>query len=134
MAQVKVGDEAVVAHYGSWSTNHNFGYVVTKVTPKGQVVVKRESDSYERRFDANGVEMKTSASKYRRDVVLFNVAELRNNEARMLATKRAEKAISDVGVEMPGYGNTDKKYLLTKMEELEAQMARARELIELISE
>jgi hypothetical protein len=60
-----VGQEAAVAHSGSWSTHYNFGYRVVKVTPSGQVVIRRESDGYERRFDNRGKEMgKSYCSDY----------------------------------------------------------------------
>lgn len=122
---ITIGQEAAVAHCGSWNTHYTFGYVVSKVTPTGQVTIKRTSDGYERKFDKNGYETGTSASKYRRDTVCFNVEELKIAEQAKIRAARAAGAIMAVRVE-ESRGTYGKEALLEQIAELEEKLAKAR--------
>lgn len=122
---VKIGQEAAVAHCGSWNTHYTFGYVVSKVTPTGQVTIKRTADGYERKFDKNGYEMGTSSSKYRRDTVHFNVEELKIAEQTKKRAAQAAGAIMAVRVE-ESRGTYSKEALMAQIAELEEKLAAAR--------
>ena len=121
----KIGQEAAVAHCGSWNIHYTFGYVVAKVTPTGQVTIKRTTDGYERKFDKNGCEMGRSASVYLRDTVCFNVEELKASVSEKNRTNLAAEAIRNVRIE-DSRGTYGKECLLSQIAELEEKLAAAR--------
>ena len=125
-----VGAEAAISRLSSYATIYQFGYTVTKVTPSGQVVVKRASDGLERRFDAQGYEMGSSASRYRRECIHFNVAEIRAAEAARLGANAAAQALNAVRLERPVQGTWGKKSLQETAAELRALLSQAEALIE----
>ena len=122
---ITIGQEAAVCHMGSWAHHYYFGYVVAKVTPTGQVTIKRNCDGYERKFDKNGREMGTSMSKWNRDTVCFNVEELRQSEQAKKRAERAAEAIKNVCV-IDSRGTYGKEALLEQIAELEEKLAAAR--------
>lgn len=121
----KIGQEAAVAHCGFWDTHYTFGYVVSKVTPTGLVTIKRTSDGYERKFDKDGREMGTYSSKYNRDVVRFDVEELKAYVAKVHRAQNAAEAIRSVCVK-ESRGTYGKESLLAQIAELEEKLSAAR--------
>lgn len=89
-----------VAIERSWG-GVNFGYMVIKVTPKGQVVVKRfgDVDAKEYRFDKEGYAMDGSTSSYHKDRLIVDVAGARNVIERKARATKAAVAIEAVRVE-----------------------------------
>ena len=104
-----------------------FGYVVTKMTPGGQVVVTRKADTVagtlenEMRFDKDGYRMGTSSSKYRRERLIVDVnaahEAVRVRTARMAAAEAVNAVRGDAG-----------RY--NDKESLKAQVAKLAELLE----
>ena len=89
-----VGQEVAILDYNTWF----FGYRVTKVTPSGQVIVKRDgSDAYERRFDKRGYEM--GGSKFRPASLSADVDTIRNSEDKLKRANKAATAIMAVKVD-----------------------------------
>jgi hypothetical protein len=78
--------QVVAVRSGYGRNEASEGYTVTKVTPKGQVVVKRDVDGYEIRFDANGYEISKFASKYYRASLVCDIEAVRE-ENRVHAVK-----------------------------------------------
>jgi hypothetical protein len=92
---ISIGQEAAVIHSGSWIDTVYFGYTVTKVTPTGQVTVTRQ-DGHTRRFAKDGYEMGTSVSRFRRDMVRFDVDVLQEQEDRKKRAFYAAQVINDI--------------------------------------
>lgn len=127
--QVSVG-QAVAVQSSYANHSYNFDYAVVKVTPKGQVVVKRGSDGYEMRFDADGYEMSKFASKYRRSRLVVDVEAARKAEAAKAARRNAAALLNAVAVGhqvTEHYGPEDMAKVLA---DLEAKIAAARAAVE----
>lgn len=132
---VVVGQEVGIrSGYGHGRVS--FGYTVAKVTASGQVVVTRTEPSTipglnrERRFNADGYEMKSGASTYHRDSLVTDVAAARERARVEQACNTAANAISAVRIDARGtYG---KEGLLEQVAKLETLLAAARAAVEAI--
>lgn len=129
-AQITIGQEVVIAHHGSFTTHYNFGYTVAKVTPSGQVVVKRTSDGQERRFDKHLREM--GVASYRGDTLYTDVAEIRARVAKKDLAHAASDAIKAVRVDdcKPTYGLD---YMQEQVEKLQALVDAARTAVDALA-
>jgi hypothetical protein len=133
-----VGQEVAVARHGSWNTNYHFGYFVHKVTPSGQVTVRQPRDVssiypegfYERRFDKDSYEMGTTCSKYNRDRLMSNVAELREGEAKKQRAATAAALITKLGDECKS--TYSKEHMLEAIAKIEATLAAAKLAVEAV--
>jgi hypothetical protein len=92
---ISIGQEAAVVHFGTWSNTVYVGYTVTKVTPTGQVTLTRQ-DGHTRRFDKTGYEMGTSDSRFRRDMIRFDIDELQEQESSKKRAIDAAHTINDI--------------------------------------
>lgn len=120
-----VGQEVAVLDYSRWM----FGYLVAKVTPSGQVVVKRESDGYERRFDKRGYEMGKS---YHRAVISADVMGLRTSEGRATRANAAAQAITAVKVDKC-LGTYGVMYMTEQLEQLQKLLDEAKAAVAAIN-
>jgi hypothetical protein len=127
MTKPTVGQE--VAIQGSYSyDNYRFGYVVAKVTPSGQVVVRRTADGHEQRFDKNGYEMDSLSSKYHRDQLVVDVDAARAHLSNVNAKRTAAAAINAVRGDAGRYN--DKESLLKQLATLAELLEVARLAVE----
>lgn len=75
-----LGQEAAVERSGRWSNICHLGYSVIHVTPTGKCTIKRHSDGYTCKFNADGYEV--GADKYRADRVRFDCDAIRLSHQR----------------------------------------------------
>jgi hypothetical protein len=124
---VIVGQE--VAVQTSYSTL--FGFVVTKVTPSGQVVAARPGDdtAITKRFDANGYGMGAGSSKFHCDRLVTDVAAAREAVRKENALRAAARAICAVQAERGCNPRWGTEYMLKELDRLETLVAKARELV-----
>lgn len=124
--QVQVGQEAAIVD----GTHVQFGYTVVKVTPTGQVTVRR-NDGYERRFNSDSREINALYhSKYRKPVVRFDVEALRQNELRDKKRQEAAEAINAIVPNDRARATWSKDSMLAHIAEIEALLQKAKALVE----
>jgi hypothetical protein len=128
---ISIGQEAAVIHSGSWSNTVYFGYTVTKVTPTGQVTLTRQ-DGHTRRFDKKGYEMGTSDSRFRRDMIRFDVDELREQESNKKRATDAAQAINDIDKPYNMNHNCSKEVMYAELDALQRQIDEARKVVDLM--
>lgn len=133
---VQIGQEVVVGRAGSWKYHYSFGYKVTRITPKGQIVVVRETlngdgspSVREMRFNVNGDEI--GSTRYTTHRLHLNVDEIKDRLAKEDRTQAACKAIYDVKVEVSNRW-LSKETLETYITELEEKLAEAKAAVEAI--
>lgn len=124
-----VGQEVVVARMGSWDMHYDFGYVVTKVTPSGQVVVKHPEITAECRFNADHREV--GVDRYRAAELRLDVQELQEREARQKRSIDAVNLIHAVRTTVQGR-KPCKTLLQEEIQELEEKLAAAKAAVEAI--
>ncbi len=126
--QIAVGQ--AVAVQSGYGYSNSFGWTVAKVTPKGQVVLKRDSDGYEMRFDADGYEMSKHAGRYHRARLITDIDAAKESNRREQAQRDAAAAINAVrGEARSTYG---KESMLEIVAQLEAAVAAARAAVDAI--
>lgn len=137
-----VGQPVATYRPGSWGEGtYSTGYVVVKVTPKGQIVIRREVKegvipTQDRRFDKDGVEMgKSSYSSSHTRLVSVEEA----TQAIELRAKRNAviKAFDQIGHKAAQHSNVsmgDRETYLTMVAELEVMVADARKAAEAMLE
>jgi len=113
---------------------YQFGYSISKVTPKGtKITVVRESDGYERIFDKDGVEKNTMSSYYHRDrLVDYNKARV--NADRSISKKKAARAFGEMMVVEKVRHTWGKESMENKVKEMEELLAKFKEAVEAIDE
>lgn len=126
-ANYKVGQEVVVVHNTHYGSHYAYGYTVNRVTPTGQVVVKRDTDGLERRFDKRGREMGRPGwnSNYWLEA---DVEACKGRDARKMRTVQACEALKLVRVDQcqPTYS---KEHLLEEVARLQALLMEAAKLV-----
>jgi hypothetical protein len=125
--QIVVGQEVAVQDRHSV----RFDYKVTKVTPSGQVVIQRNFDGYEMRFDKNGYQMNTMSSHYYKDRLVLDVVGAKEESARKDRARLAERAILAVGERECRY-TYGKETMLKQIAEMEVRLAAAKAAVEAI--
>ena len=124
-----IGDQVAICRYASFGpSTYDFGYTISRITPSGQMVVKR-ADGYERKFDKHGEEM--SGSSYNRPYLRHNVAELELEVAALNRSKTAVQAILAVKVS-ESRATWGKGSLAKQITELQVLLDAARAAVEAI--
>lgn len=108
----------------------DFGYTVVKATPGGQVVVKRTSDAYEMRFDANGTQMgKHVSSRYPSRLII----DLDSAHETVRITKAKAEAVAAINAVRGDAGRyNDKESLHRQVMELATALEVARLAVQAI--
>lgn len=122
-----VGQEVAIQSSYSYD-RYMFGYVVTKVTPSGQTVVTRTVDGHEQRFDKDGYEMGSGASRYRRVRLVTDVEAAREDTRNAAAKNAAASAINAVRGDAGRFN--DKDSLRDQLAKLAALLEAARVAVE----
>ncbi len=136
MTTLTIGQEVVIASPGAWEMHYTFDYFVHKITPKGQVTVRKTDPSgavfHEFRFNADGYEVGSSAARHGRGTTLCtNIAEIREALARKERAKIAASLLSELG-KTECRGTYSKEYMLEAVAAIEAKLAKARAAVEAI--
>lgn len=120
-----VGQEVAVQSGYSYD-RYMFGFIVTRITPSGQVIVSRRMEDGtagpERRFDKDGYEMGSNVSKFRRQSLVTDVAAARESVRNEKARNAAASAINAVRGDAGRYNDKDS---------LQAQIAKLAGLLDL---
>lgn len=117
---IAIGQE--IAIQSSYNDNsYMFGYAVAKVTPTGQVGVKRTADGYEMRFDKDGYRMDGASSRYRRERLVIDLNAAHEDVRRAAAQLMAADAINAIR------GNAGRR---NDKESMREQVAKLAELLE----
>jgi hypothetical protein len=125
--QATVGAPAAVQHNGSCGhTSYQLGYAVTKVTPTGQVTIKRDSDGYERKFKPNGHEMNKLAYG---DTLRLDVEAVQAEMNRVSRHRAAADAINNVRLEEQVKHTWGADSMRDRIADLEALLAKAKEAV-----
>jgi len=133
-----VGQPVATHRSGSFGEGtYSTGYVVVKVTPSGQVIIRRTTETsspnfpnVDRRFDTNGYEM---GKGYSRGTRLVSVEEA--TQAIELRAKRnaIQTAFGQIQKTINEYRNVtmgDYETYLKAVESIEADVAQARQVVE----
>jgi hypothetical protein len=130
--QVIVGQEVVLGRSSSWNYQYSFGWKVSKVTPKGQIVVQKTfgASVEERRFNPEGKEM-SGTWGYNQHNLHVDVEEIKARKATEDRCKTARKAIQDVKIDSIGT-MADKDTLEKYVKDLEEKLAIAKAAVEAI--
>jgi hypothetical protein len=124
MINVTIGQEVVVnSAYGA--NMPQFGYRVKKITPKGQIVVVRESDGCEIRFDKYGFEV-GSASRLYKSTLSTDIDHARERVRYRGAAIEAATAINNVRMEERVLHTYNKEMFVQAIAELESKLAAAK--------
>lgn len=133
--QTAVAGQEVAIQSGYGRGTVYFGYKIARVTPKGQVVIEIPAmgtiAARERRFDADGYEMGSSAGKFNRDRLVFDVAAARANAEREKRSALAAGLLNDINADRVR-STYSKESMLKVVADLEAQLAAARAAVEAI--
>lgn len=122
-----IGQEAVVEHSYMGRITFYLGYKVTKVTPTGRVTITRDSDGFQRNFDAKGREM--DKSRYTRNEVRFDVEVVKGIMNHERSVRETIKAIDEIkGFRTPDV-RWSKEDLLKTLDEIQAKVDAAREAV-----
>lgn len=125
--QATVGAPAAVQYNGSWGhIRYQLGYTVTKVTPSGQVTITRDSDGYERKFNAKGHEMNKLSCG---DTLRLDVEAVQAEMNRVSRYRAAADALNNVrlGEQVKYTWGADS--MRNRIAELEALLAKAKEAV-----
>lgn len=135
LSELKAGDEVAIIPGYSRELKYTFhDYRVKKVTPSGQVVVSFKDyrgEAGEKRFDSDGYEMGSSASKYHRDRIEADVEMAREHMAYKQRQQNAAVALAACK-EFEVRVTYTKESLQGIVAELEAKLATAKALVEAI--
>lgn len=136
MNRLTVGQPVAVQSAYNFDS-YSFGYTVTKVTPGGQVVVKREADpitgdlEHEMRFDKDGYRMsKGGGSRFRCERLELDVDAARESVRKSKAKSDAASAIN--AVRGAAGSRNDKESLQAQVVKLAELLDAARAAVEAI--
>jgi hypothetical protein len=97
MQKPEIGQEVVVCKSGNFETHYYFGYVVTKISPKGNITIaQKDNPEHTRIFNVRGEERSTIYSKYDRPWIELDVQRIREVIAQRRRTTDAIAAVSKI--------------------------------------